>query len=922
MTRFTCLAAAARVVYVAALLTCCAAAAPTTLPAPQPLYVSDFAAVGYGQFPPGWLDLLDVRPSRNWAVDGKGFLRPMIKNYTGVLVYQGALASGERPAELKDVAISTTFTKTPDPSLFVGLFTRFQDASNCYAVRFTGDSLLELVRLTKGERTLLSSLPSMRRYPYGAEWRLELVARGDMITATLRDETGVEMARVDAKDETYKSGRVGLNFTTYGAARDVQIRATQQYGPKLSAEQVAKQNADAAAAAPVYPVLRPAEDVDKLNTSFEKLADAYDVVVAGAGTGGSGAAIQAARMGARVLLLDETDWIGGQMSAAGVTAMDESSAYGLRVVRERGLYREFHESMATYYYTLNKDPFRGDRSYGDGNTNAGYEPKVAGAGLYAMIADARKRATLDLSVRSRVVEVAKSGNTVTGVTVEVASEGGTKRMQVKSKVLIDATEYGDVIPLTGAKYRVGNVTSDKLDLKAPVQDHTWCAVIREYPQGVPEHLKVRQAPPGYDKGPRAFLKYRMYGGMTWGKDKTEKVFQFRVYTGYRAVPDTISPLFGEMGQHRNTLTSLNGGNDYPTTVATIEDLKQRYADELGGIYKSLSIIYYLQNELGSNWALAEDQGYDTPGNRAYMAKLGVRPDLLDIAAKLPPLPYVRECRRIVGIKTLVAAELGRFKDAKHFETSVAMADYFMDLHGTDEHVEKDLDPGEIPKGGGAFQIPFEVFIPETIDGFVPAEKNISQSRLVSGATRMQPSTMLTGQAAGVIAALAVKRSIQPRQLDPKAVQAELLKGGSTLVQRWYADVPWGTPIWRATQLLTLHRVMDREGDIDRKADNLGATRWGVNEPLKPKELAAAVTRLREVARAEKSAAKPPAAEGKSVSLATLWDVLAANDPAWAKAVVPAEIANPSTVTAGEFAQVAARILGGAPGGAPAVSLGR
>src|SRR5687767_6900457 len=72
------------------------APAPTTAPAALPLYASDFAAVGYGNAPPGWRDLIDIRPSRNWAIDGKGFLRPMLKQYTGLIVYDGALASGEQ----------------------------------------------------------------------------------------------------------------------------------------------------------------------------------------------------------------------------------------------------------------------------------------------------------------------------------------------------------------------------------------------------------------------------------------------------------------------------------------------------------------------------------------------------------------------------------------------------------------------------------------------------------------------------------------------------------------------------------------------------------------------------------------------------------------------------------------------------------
>jgi hypothetical protein len=261
------------------------------------------------------------------------------------------------------------------------------------------------------------------------------------------------------------------------------------------------------------------------------------------------------------------------------------------------------------------------------------------------------------------------------------------------------------------------------------------------------------------------------------------------------------------------------------------------------------------------------------------------------------------------VKTLVASDLTRYKEAKHFDTSVAMGDYFMDLHGTEEAVEKDLDPGDVPKGGGAFQVPLETFIPETTDGFLPAEKNISQSRLVNGATRMQPSTMLTGQAAGTIAALAAKGNKQPRQLDPIAVQVELLRGGSTLVQRWHADVPWGTRIWQATQLLSLHRVMDRAGDVDKKADNLGATRpWGVNEPLTAKELATAVARLREITKTQSSAEKSLGKASGPVSLVTVKDALSSANSKWVETIKSSEISDPASVTAGEFAIIAARIL--------------
>jgi hypothetical protein len=314
--------------------------------------------------------------------------------------------------------------------------------------------------------------------------------------------------------------------------------------------------------------------------------------------------------------------------------------------------------------------------------------------------------------------------------------------------------------------------------------------------------------------------------------------------------DSESPLIGESSRERHTQCGFNGGNDYPVTAATLEDPAQRLRDEREGIYRTLGALYYFQKELGVNWSLAEDEGYATEANWAKMKALNLRPDLEKIAVHLPQHPYVRESRRIIGVETLSAHDLGRFEKAKHVRTSVAMGDYFMDLdHGDTAHaIEPELDSGELPKGGGPFQVPFGVFIPEKIDGFLPAEKNISQSRIANGATRLQPITMLTGQAAGTIAALAVKQGVQPRTLKQVQVQQALLESGCTLIQRWYADVPWGTELWRATQLLALYEVLDRPGGIARdNAVPLGAkARWGVTEELSVAERGAAVERLKAI----------------------------------------------------------------------------
>jgi hypothetical protein len=888
-----------------------AAGAPT-------LYDADFKGTRYGRIPDGWRDLIDRRPSRNWAVDGEAFVRVLLKHYTGVLVYDGYLANGRSARGLQDATLEAEFKTTGDESVAFAVAARVQDPENCYLARFAGDSRLELVKVKGGKSTTLASLVTTSRYRDGQRWKIAFTLRGPSLTATAFDETGRELARVNAQDADFTKGRPGLCCTTFAAATSFRVHALEAFTPTTSTDRLARRNALISGETPNYPVVKPYWRHDDLDTPRAKISPDYDVIVAGAGTGGWAAAVQAARQGARVLLLEETDWIGGQMCAAAVASMDEDSVWHKFPVRERGIYREFHESMALYYYSLDKDPFVAYFS-NPYQIEGGYEPKAARAVLYGFIHEARGRKlpdgrqpVLDVSLRSRVTAVRRQGDTVTGATIAFADANGASQREIACRILIDATEYGDVIPLTGARYRVGNTTSERPDPKALVQDHTWTAVVREYPGGVPEHLQLKSPPPGYEAGAkRRYKNYQLSGLTLWGAAgkgiKGPRVW--RVFFAWRGMADSDSTLTGERSGLRHTQTGFNGGNDYPVTAATIEDPAQRLLDEREGIYKTLGALYYFQHDLGLNWSLAEDEGFDTPYNRAKMKQLDLRPDLAALAVHLPQQPYVRECRRIIGVRTLVAGDLTRFEQAKLFPTSVAMGDYFMDLdHGKTAHaIETDLDSGEPPRGGGPFQVPFEVFLPEKLDGFLPAEKNFSQSRLANGATRLQPVTMLTGQAAGAIAALAVKQQVQPRALAVPQVQGALLDAGCTLVQRWHSDVPWGTPLWKATQLLALYQVMDRPGPITKDEQPLAAGNpWGATKPLTTAELQRSLQRLLEInGQAGPLPAVPP---GPAISLADLKASLKAAQAAWGDAVLPAEISAPAKLNAGEFALVAARIL--------------
>ncbi|MDO8544359.1 MAG: FAD-dependent oxidoreductase [Opitutaceae bacterium] len=541
------------------------------------------------------------------------------------------------------------------------------------------------------------------------------------------------------------------------------------------------------------------------------LLSSYDIVVAGAGTGGLGAAIQAARMGVAVLLLEETDWIGGQALAAAVSAMDEGGAGNL--VRGRGLYRELLQRVEGYYRPLGLDPF----AVGP-YTNTRFEPRVGRRLLHAMLKEAGGNGRLDLMLRAHVTKVHRAVGAVSGADLEFVSPHGRETRTVSSTILIDATEWGDVLPLTGAAYRGGNRTSDALDFSRLTQENTWTAVIKQYPGGVPVGFRITHHPPGYEKMQPVYAAhvvpgdapFRRGGPMSW-----------KAFVDYRGMPNSALPQPPPLPLTR---THLNAFNDYPCSVGYLQDPAQRVATDRAMRLRTLQLLHYLQNELGmSDWSVADDEGFDSPYNRGQIdAWLRDQPEMepyRKILYHFSVIPYVRESRRLIGLHTLLAREISRGPGKKptQFPSTICLADYRLDLHGgkTRENLELDLDRIEdledaVPGRAGPFAIPMECLVPVTLDGFLAAEKNYSQTRLVNGATRMQPHTLNLGQAVGALAALAVRHGVPPRQIDPVLVQRALLAAGSTLQITPLRDVAQESHDWPAIQLVTVQGMLPLE----------------------------------------------------------------------------------------------------------------
>lgn len=529
-------------------------------------------------------------------------------------------------------------------------------------------------------------------------------------------------------------------------------------------------------------------------------ARSYDIVIAGAGTGGTSAALAAARKGSHVALLEETDWIGGQAAAAAVSTMDE----GNDLTPPSGLYREFLLRLDAYYAARGKSVAT---CYWGENTHC-FEPSAVRKTLQQMIdevnAGAYGKGHIDLILEDRIVRVVTSGNTVTGAVT-------AKGLTLASKILIDATEYGDVLPLTPVQFRSGR--SIGVDRKGScTQDITYALVIRKYPNGVPPELQMKHEPPEYQKWlPRLRAQWQTDGNAT----SLILPVDFGNHNAYRGLPDSTNPEPYVSTQHNQiTRTVINWFNDYPTNT-DIFDRSKRMKILCDAKLKTLANLYYMQHELKqTDWSVANDEGYDTEFNRKENSCPNIPEEFKAIEHNFPAMPYIRESQRLIGEYTLTAGDVRREQQGGisvvGFADSIAVGDYADDLHACDAATDLEFDLEHLSDRApgfrsGPFEVPLRSLIPEKVDGLLAAEKNISESRLANGATRLQPITMLTGEAAGTLAALAVEKGVQPRAIPAGAVQVELLKAGSILARAPMPDLYLGIRPWQAAQFTVAHK---------------------------------------------------------------------------------------------------------------------
>ena len=517
----------------------------------------------------------------------------------------------------------------------------------------------------------------------------------------------------------------------------------------------------------LYPVLESALEQDE---------EEYDVIIAGGSTSGTSAAIQAARSGAKVLLVEEYGWLGGMLTSAGVSATDGS--YKIR----GGIWDEFRDSLETHYGGT-------DALKTGWVSHVMFEPSV-GQRIFSNMAAKEKNLEIRFGTTVSALNHGENGWTVT-------LDGGDSVTEAKGRILVDATELGDIAKMAGIPYSVGmDSRTETGEPCAPekangiVQDMTYVMILKEYDHPVPIPEPDNYEPSEFECCCRSTLCPDC--PFDWSPEYMME--------------------YGKLPNRKYMINWPLHGNDFYCNIVEMSR-EQRDSVLNEAKQKSLRFLYFLQNELGFKHIGLADDEYPT-----YDA--------------FPFYPYHRESRRIDGmVKFTLNDILEPFADGKTlYRTAVAAGDYPVDQHHNSYSGAEPFPPLHFPKIP-SYGLPLGVMIPEGTDDMLVIEKSISVTNIVNGTTRLQPVVLQVGQAAGVLAAAAARSGCTPADVSVRTVQQELLSDGAYLIP--LLDVTPDSPIFESLQKVALTGILKWRGQC---GDWENGSWFDADMPMKKSEL--------------------------------------------------------------------------------------
>jgi hypothetical protein len=519
-------------------------------------------------------------------------------------------------------------------------------------------------------------------------------------------------------------------------------------------------------------------------------SDRYDVVVYGATSGGVTAAVQAGRMGKRVVLIAPDGHIGG-MTTGGLGATDRGSP---RTVG--GLAREFYRGLYEYY----SDP--GAWKY---ETRAEYVPKHP----WTVTEDQKLHWFFEPHAADRVYRgmLAKEGVAIVsgerldlgrGVEkdgtriVAIVMEGGRR---FAGKVFLDATYEGDLMAKAGVSYIVGREPNSRYDeqyngiqLNRAIEGVDPYVVPGDPSSGTLPGVVFPRQPgePGQGDGLTQAYNFRLtltdvgenQVAITRPDDYDPKLYELLARQLAATRPTTIDKVLLRLTPMPNRKTDTNNSGLFSTDY-----LGMSY-DWPEADYATRARIWQAHKSYtqGLLWFLGHDPRVPREV-RDEMLRWGLARDEFTDTGHWTPQLYVREARRMVSDYVVTD------RDARHLrkaEDPVALATYAMDSH----YVSRFVDArGRLWLEGGygmslnkrPMAVSYRSIVPrrgEASNLVVPV--CLSASHAAYGSIRMEPVFMMLGQSAATAACLAIDRGVAVQDLPYPALRDRLLADGLVL----------------------------------------------------------------------------------------------------------------------------------------------
>jgi hypothetical protein len=500
-----------------------------------------------------------------------------------------------------------------------------------------------------------------------------------------------------------------------------------------------------------------------------------EVAVIGGGVGGCAAALAAAEAGVRVVLSDECDWIGGQLTTQ-ITPPDEHGwieRFGCTAS-----YRRFRAAVRDHYrvhYPLT-DAARRDPRLNPGNgwvSPLCHDPRVALAVLRDLVAPHIASGRLQLLTRHAITGADPGPSDTIAATTLLDLETGERRT-VRARYFLDATELGDLMATAGAESvtgaesqaETGEPSASATASPANAQAFSVCCVL-DHRDGE-DHTIDRPARYAYWRAfvppvtppwtgplfsweaphPRTMepVRYRF-------APNEERARAFEGLWSYRRILDRT--LFANAAFDSDlcvvnwVMIDYTGGDLVTARAAE----RRRLEDEARE--QTRSLVYWLQTE-----APRPDGGAGWPGLR-------LRGDVTGTTDGLAKAPYIRESRRLRAIGTILEQHVSADQRpgatlAEPFVDTVGIGYYRIDLHpsvGGDNYIDVPALP---------FQIPVRALIPVRLENLLPAGKTLGTTHVTNGCYRLHPVEWNTGEAAGSLAAHCITTGLRPRRVatDP------------------------------------------------------------------------------------------------------------------------------------------------------------